>query len=237
MRSLFRLNSKVSLFLLMLAAALTLHPAGAAILCTDLPPSTLEVDGVKTSKVEEMMVPSEALDRIGQAVELASRHTLMLTVIDLAVWFNIAHRVVPRADGLVCDAPSLVRMGFGSSRRRAFLAHPAAMDACVRQQMLDHEAAHNRAFDEVVRRFIAQHRSDFQRGMVALKQAPAPTPEAAKAQWETGLKVLLTEARQQLLTDIRSANAHVDDPSALAALENACGGKIRQLEQTQPLIP
>ena len=207
------------------------HPAGAVAPCADLPPSTLRIFDIKAPAPEAVEVPAEELDRNREAEGLASRHTLMLTLSDIASWFEVTHRIVPRADGSVCDAPSLVRMGFGSSRRLAFLARAAAEDACVRQKMLEHEAAHARAFDEVVDRFIAEQQDNLQRGMAALKQTPAPSEEVAKARWETGLRAIVAAARQQLLTEIQSAIAGIDEPPAIAALEDACGGKIRQLEQ------
>ena len=101
----------------------------------------------------------------------------------------------------------------------------------MRQKMLEHEAAHSRAFDDVVDRFIAEQQDNLQRGMAALKQTPAPSEDVAKARWEEGLRAIVAAARQQLRTEIRSAIVSIDEPSAIAALEGACGGKIRQLEQ------
>jgi len=43
---------------------------------------------------------------------------------------------------------------------------------------------------------------------------------------------MVIEARKQLFTELRSATVHIDAPSALTVLEDACGGKIRQLEQS-----
>jgi hypothetical protein len=227
----FRLHFKVSFVLLTVGGALLVHSAGAATTCTDLPPSTLQVYVIKASAPEAVTVPAEELDLAGQAEHLASRHTLMLTSSDFVTWFDVAHRVVPRADGLVCDAPTLVRIGFGSSRRFAFLARAAAADLCVRQEMLDHEAAHNRALIDAVGRFIEQQQRTLERGVVTLKQMPAPSDRIAKERWEAGLRAIIAEAKQQLLTDLRSAIAGIDEPSTLAVLEDACGGKIRQLEQ------
>jgi hypothetical protein len=39
------------------------------------------------------------------------------------------------------------------------------------------------------------------------------------------------------LTDLRAASAGVDDPAALTALETACNGKIRELEQHSSANP
>lgn len=235
MRNPRRLHSKLSLVLLAVVllavgGALLFHQASAATLCTDLPPSTLRVYDLKAPVLEEVTVPAAELAGLSNAGDLASRHTLMLTVSNVVAWYTIRHRLVPRDDGLVCDAPGLVRMGFGSSRRHAFLARAAAGNSCVREAMLSHEAAHTHALNDVVDRFIDRHGSDFQRGMVALKLTPAPNPETAMARWETGLRIILTEAKRQLLDEIRTASAYIDEPSALTALEDACGGKIRQLE-------
>jgi hypothetical protein len=228
----FRLIFKVSFVLLTIEGVLLCHPAGAVAPCTDLPSSTFRIFGIKASAPEAVEVPVEELDRNREAEGgLASRHTLMITLSDFVSWFEVTHRVVPRADGSVCDAPSLVRMGFGSSRRLAFLARGAAEDACVRQKMLEHEAAHSRAFDEVVDRFIADQQYNLRRGMAALKQAPAPNENVAKARWEEGVRAIAAAARQQLLSEIQSAIAGIDEPSAIAALKDACDGKIRQLEQ------
>jgi len=221
------------LFLIVLGAGgcLPFQGAGAVTLCTDLPPSILQVFDLKASAVEELRVPAQELDR-NQTADLASRHTMMLTVSNIVTWFDITHRILPRKDRSVCDAPSLVRMGFGSSRRFAFLARSAAEDACVRQQMLEHEAAHTRALEKAIDQFIDRQESNFQRGVTALKQTPAPNVEMAKTRWEIGLRAMVIEARKQLFIELRSATAHIDVPSALAALEDACGGKIRQLEQS-----
>jgi hypothetical protein len=189
-------------FLIVIGNCLAFQRAGATTLCTDLPPSILQVFDLKAPAVKELSVPAQELGPRGQTADLASRHTMMLTVSNIVTWFDITHRIVPREDGLVCDAPSLVRMGFGSSRRFAFLAHAAAEDACVRQQMLDHEAAHTSAFEKVVDQFIDRQESSFQRGVTALKQTPAPDAKTAKTRWETGLRAMVIEAREQLFAEL-----------------------------------
>jgi hypothetical protein len=227
----FRLNLKVPFGLLTVGGAFLFHSAGAATPCTDLPPSTLRIYDIKAAAPAAVEVPAEELDRNREAEGLASRHTLMLSTSDIVSWFEVTHRVMPREDGSFCDAPGLVRMGFGASRRLVFLARKAAEDACVRQKMLEHEAAHTRALDDVVDRFITQQQDNLQRGMTALKQTPAPSESLAKARWEEGLRAIVAAAQQQLITEIQSAIVSIDEPSAIAALEEACGGKIRQLEQ------
>ena len=90
------------------------------------------------------------------------------------------------------------------------LAPMAAEDACVRQQALEHEAAHTRAVNEVVDRFIEQQKFNLQRGMASLKETPAPNEEIAKARWETGLRAIVAAAKQQLLEGIRSGAINGD---------------------------
>ena len=184
--------------------------------------------------MEELRVPADTLDRL-PADELGSRHTLMLTTNALVTLFEITHRIVPQADGSFCDAPSLVRIGFGSARRIVYLARAAADDECVRSALLAHEDDHTRSFNETVDRFITEQKGNLKRGMVALKRTPATSPQLAKARWETGLRAIVAEAKQQLLGDIRAANAEIDNASALAALTDACGGQVRRLLEGRAL--
>ena len=207
----------------------------AASTCTGLPASTLRAYDIKASKLEQFLVPTEALNRIAPADELVSRHTMMFTAIDVMTLFVIRHRVVPQADGSVCDAPSLVTVGFGSDSRIAYLAKAAAADECVHKKMLAHEDDHARLFNEIVDHFIDQQKLNLERGMVALKQTSAPSADVAKARWEAGVRVIVAAAKQQLLDKLRAANAQVDNASTLAALAEACGGKIRQLEASSGL--
>jgi hypothetical protein len=230
MRHLNRVHSKVPLVLIALCGAFLFHPASAGTLCAGMPQSILEVYDIKAATVQEVTVPTDELERSGEGGDLASRHTLMLSVSSIVTLFEIMHRMIPGDDSLVCDAPSRVRMGFGLSRRRIFLASAAAEDACIRKTMLDHEAAHTRALNEAVERFIDRHASDFKRAVAALKEMPAPSAAIAKARWETGLRAVVTEARRSLLAELRSASDQTDDPAALAMIDNACNGKVRELE-------
>jgi hypothetical protein len=204
--------------------------AAAATLCSGLPPSNLRVLGIRAETIDEVRVPAAELRRATRTTgSVFSHHTLMQSGSDVAAWFDIEHRIVPREDGLVCDAPILVRMAFGASGRRVFLAQSAAADACVREAMLDHEAAHNRVMESVVGRFIDKRENDFRLGVTALKATPASSPEVAQMRWEKGMQAMLGEARRQLLSELREATAQFDEPATLRALENACGGKLRQL--------
>jgi hypothetical protein len=194
-----------------------------------MPASTLQIYDIKAPVAEEMAV--DALDRVRRDGDLVSRHTLMLTMSDLVVAFDIKHRMVPQADGTVCDAPSFVRIGFGSTRRIALYERAAVADPCVRQEMQEHEADHARTLNDVVDRFIDAQQGRLELGMIALKQTPAPNAAIAKARWEAGLKVILDKVKEQLLIDIRNASIPLDAPDAIDALENACDGKIREIEK------
>lgn len=225
---------RAALALAILGSILTPIAAGAAV-CADLPPSTLHVYDIKMPALEEVEVPAAALDRIKPDDALGSRHTLMFTTADVVTLFEIQHRLVPQADGTVCDAPSLVRIGFGAGRRVAYLARTAAADGCVHQRMLAHEEDHNRRFNTTVDRFIAQQNGNLQKAVAALKQMPASNGALAKARWESGLRSLLAAETQQLQDQIRAANATLDDSPTLAALADACGGKLRRLLEADGL--
>lgn len=209
----------------------------AAAICENLPPSQLLIYDIKAPRLEEKKVPATKRDWEMPSNALASMHTMMLTTNDLMSLFDIRHRFVAGSDGSVCDAPELVRIGLGSSKRKIFFMDMAADDACVRRQMLAHEAAHTQAFDSAVDRFISEIRGDFGRGLKALKQTPAPSADLAKTRWEEGLRLILTGAKQQLLTELQAASASVDDPAALEALETACNGKIKELERRSSAYP
>ena len=236
MYEIYRHLSKVFLALLIASMILPSNQAAAAV-CQNLPPSKLLVYDIQTSRLEEEKVPASKLDQQMPPGALTSMHTMMLTMSNLISLFDIHHRPVAGSDGTVCDAPEFVRIGFGSSQRKIFFADTAADDACVRRQMLEHETAHTQAFDSTIDRFIDDTKADFERGMKALKQTPAPSAELAKTRWEEGLRLILTEAKQQLLTELRAASAGVDDPAALTALEIACNGKIKELERRSSADP
>jgi hypothetical protein len=229
--SIHRLPIGLKPMLISLLSLVFIHSAYAKSPCDALPPSTLQIYDIKAPPAEEVTV--NALNRVYRDGDLVSRHTLMLTMSDLVVAFDIKHRIVPQADGTVCDAPSLVRIGFGSSRRIALFEQMAAADPCVRQEMRYHEAVHARTLNDVVDRFIDSQQGQLQLGMSALKQTPAPNVTVAKARWELGLKEILDKVKEQLLFDIRSANVPIDAPFVLDALENACGGKIRQIQKNE----
>src|SRR4051812_34183904 len=114
MRDLCQLQSNILLTLVALGGALFFHQADAAIPCTDLPPSSLRLYDIKAPTVQVAEVSAADLKHSAQGGSPVSQHTLMLTTNTVAAWFDIAHRILARPDGSVCDSPSLVRMGFGS---------------------------------------------------------------------------------------------------------------------------
>jgi hypothetical protein len=198
--------------------ALPVRAVGAATPCTGLPPSTLQVFDIEAPAPEETPITKTELDHDIQPEDLVSRHKRMLRVTDFVAWFDIEHRMVPRDDGSVCDAPALARMGFGASRRVAVLLRGPAEDPCMR----DHEADHTGMFNDIVDRFIDQNRGFFQRDMIAQKETPAPDAEVARARWELGMRQIFGEAKQQLLAEIRAANARIDPSPLVENMEKVC---------------
>jgi hypothetical protein len=219
------------LIVLAIVGACAAAASASAADCAHLPASTLRIHDIRLPVPEVFRVPADTLDRILPEDQLGSRHTLMFTTANVVTVTEIRHRIVPQTDGSVCDAPSLVRIGVGAGRRAAYLERDAAADECVRQEMLAHEEAHNRSFNETVDRFIEQRATEFRQGMVALKQMPTPSAQVAKTRWEAGLHAMIVEAMPQLLRQIRAADARIDDVPTLTALSQSCGGKIRQLQE------
>ena len=150
---------------------------------------------------------------------------------------EIKNRVFRTADGSICGSPDLVRIGFGSTQRMTFLVQPAADDDCVHRQMLDHREAHARAWHDTIQRFIDEQQGILQQGMTALKKTPAPSAKAVEDQWNAGLQLVVSVARQRLITEMRAASARVDDGSVLTDLANSCDGKIRRLDQDLEMNP
>lgn len=218
--------------LLAMVAMMMARTADAATSCVNLPPSTLRLYDIKVPVLEEKRVPAAALDRVALNDALGSRHTMMLTTEDVVSIFRITHRIIPQPDGSVCDAPSEVNIGLGSGRRTVYLARDVADDPCVHRQMIAHADAHAQSFNAAVDRFIDDHRDILARGMTTLKESPAKTPGVARERWEAGIRAIVGEMRRQLLEELRRARATTDDAPSLAALADACGGKIRQMEKT-----
>ena len=211
--------------------------AHATLLCENLPPSRLLVYDIKAPEPKETIVPLAELAREPPPAAIAFQHNSMTTVTDLVSYYEIAHRIFSQPNGAVCDSPETVRIGLGASRRYIWMSKGVARDTCVHRALLDHEADHARAFDAAVEGFIDRKRLDFEAAMKALKQTPSPTPEISKTRWNRGVRIFVAEAKQQLLADLRKANAKVDEPEVLAPLETACGGRLRALERLNPANP
>jgi hypothetical protein len=91
--------------IIFLVGSLPSSCAAVAGPCGNLPVSTLEIYDIKTPKLEAITVSTSELgDRAPSDA------------------FEIEHRFVPVAGGLICDAPKLVRIGFGFSKRIAYIA-------------------------------------------------------------------------------------------------------------------
>jgi hypothetical protein len=225
-------GSALTVVLFVTAFVLVAPAVAAEKSCANLPDSTLRLHDIKAPVLEEQVTSVQLTDQATAHSALHSRHTMMLTTVDVVTLFRIAHRIVPQPDGSFCDAPSDVSIGFGSGRRIAYLARDAALDECVHRQMLAHEEAHTRNFNAAVDHFLDGQRDALARGMIALKQMPAANAEIAKERWEVGVRAIMDQAKRKLLVELQQANTATDDPISLTSLANACGGKIRQLEDT-----
>jgi hypothetical protein len=69
--------------------------------------------------------------------------------------------------------------------------------------------------------------------MKALKQMPAPDAKTAADRWDEGLRLIVSEAKRQLMVELRAASAAVDTPAVLTSLRRACNGRIKELERRQ----
>lgn len=218
-----------------LAALLALVPLAMCLAapsgpCKDLPSSQLEVYDLKTPNVDEHTVDARELDE-RKADASTSRHTMMRTSHDVAMLFEVAHRIIPTKDGLYCDAPALVRIAIGFPKRSAYLARPAAEDDCIRAAMLDHEAAHQRADAASLRRLLEVRQDFVVDAVTALKRTAFASPQAAIEHWKASLQKVSETIRQDFQSQEQTINASVDTPAALGQIENGCGGRLKQIER------
>lgn len=223
-----------ALALAMVLLSVTSRPLRAASLCSDLPPSTLQVHYIKPNELNEVVVPVQELRREYAPDVLAVRHGGMVTVSNVIGSYDVRHRFIELSGRIVCGSPEIVKIAFGSNQRMLYVARSAATNQCLRQKMLDHEERHTQALNETVQQFIDEKRTTFQRGMIALKQTPAPDPEIAKDRWRAGLQIIVSAAREELIADIRTAILRVDDTASLAALTNGCEGATEQFNTNGP---
>lgn len=212
-------------------------PLSASSACLDLPPSTLQVFYIKPIDLNEIVVPAQELRREYAPDVLAVRHGAMVAVSNVVGSYDIRHRIIEMGGGVVCDSPEIVKIGFGSNLRMLYITRPVATNECFRHKMLDHEERHIQVLNETVLQFIDEKRITFQKGMLALKQTPAPSSEVAKDRWRAGLQIIVSAARQELIEEIRAAIALLDDPLLLADLVNGGGCAIDPLGSDSGIDP
>jgi hypothetical protein len=226
-------NAAVLLFLLLLADSAT-----AAVACRNAPVSTLRIYTVWPAATEEVSASYGEIDRIARHLDLpAARraiHPLMLITIQIDTHVAITPRILElQSDGemLYCNAPTVVAIGFGVIRRRIFLADTAAAVPCVRGVLLAHAAEHSRALNSEVETYIRQTREEFRARVKELKRTPAPDPTSAVKAFNSGLATFLFDLVERFKAQTEPMQEAIDTPSRLEALRNACGGKVRQMEQ------
>ena len=203
---------------------------GKVLECTNLPPSKLQIYNIDLPEAEEVATPAALLAGTLDKNDVAAHHTMAVFTRNVVGQVAIRHREVPQEGGKVCNAPETVKMGFGSTSRKLIVAESVAGNSCVRRELREHEKAHSVAFNAVLDRFIKDNETSLGVGMAALKKMPADTFEQATAMWDRGLKLILERAKVPLLTDLSETNVAVDTPKVLKALESACGGTLKQLE-------
>lgn len=231
--SVYRAGRLAALMVCSLAFVLATSCAGRAAEsgpCSNLPSSRLEVYDIKTAPVDTQATDPDQLDRRAAADTASSSHTMMVTTHNVAVVFEIAHQIFPVDGAQFCDAPSVLRLGIGFSNRAAYLARPAAEDNCLRAALLAHEADHQRADANALHRLLNEKQDYIVTAVTALKRTASPSPEIAIARWEAGLRVVLESVKQDFVTEEPQVNASVDTSTALQKIENACGGKLKQIE-------
>jgi hypothetical protein len=226
-------NAAALLFLLLLADSAT-----AATACRNLPASTLRLYAVWPAAPEEGSASYDEINRIARDLDLpAARraiHPLMLITIQVDTHVAITPRILElRSDGemLYCNAPTVVAVGFGVIRRRIILVDTAAAAPCVRGTLLAHAAEHSRALNSEVETFLRQIRDEFRARVKELKQTPAPDPASAVKAFNSGLATFLFNLVVRFKAQTEPMQDALDTPSRLEELRNACGGKVRQMEQ------
>jgi hypothetical protein len=160
-----------------------------------------------------------------------SGHPLIAIVDALDTRVGIVHRVIERRQGY-CDAPERILLGLGVARREVFILREAALDPCVREALLTHESEHDRALGNAIHDFIQQHGPELGQRLEALKRQSARDPRSAIQAFEAGLQVVLAtlmkEFKEEKIDDLKQS---VDSVSHLAALSNACNGRLGELEK------
>jgi hypothetical protein len=229
-----RLSSAPALLFLLLLGDF----ATAATACRNVPASTLRLYTVWPAATEEVSASYDEIDRIARDLDLpAARraiHPLMLITIQVDTHVAITPRILElHGDGgmLYCNAPTVVAVGFGVIRQRIVLVDTAAAVPCVRGALLAHAAEHSRALNSEVETYVRQIREEFRARVKELKQTPAPDPPSAVKAFSSGLATFLFNLVVRFKAQAKPMQDALDTPSRLEELRNACGGKVRQMEQ------
>ncbi len=206
---------------------------GGAQECPDLPQSQLRVERLQADHVTEHTATPEEIARLVNSGSGRAPHPLMAIANEIDTHFVLVHRLVASPDGGNCDAPELVTIRFGIISRHVFLAPQAAMESCVRETLLTHEADHNRALNAAVSAFIRQHRAELARELVELMGKRASGDGAAEQAFEAALNRVLARMLDQFKTEqVGQLRQIVDSTTRLAALRRSCNGRIGELEKS-----
>jgi len=200
--------------------------------CTDLPASNLKVYRLTVDHVTVHAVAGMGMEQIMAGLGgIPSAHRLMAIVIAIDTRAAVEHRVVEGHQGY-CDAPKAVLIGLGVAHRKVFILHEAAMDRCVKAALLMHEADHYRAVGKAIHDFIRQQQAQLTQRLEELKRQSARDRQLAVRTFEAGLEVLLTTTLKEFEDEkIDGIKKSVDSVSRLAALSNACHGRLGELEK------
>lgn len=158
----------------------------------------------------------------------------MLIAAKIGTEVAIVPRILEIHDGTelaYCNAPTLVRVGFGVLGRKVFLMDEAAAVPCVRNALLNHAAEHSRALDAEIEAFIQRWQQALDAWLRELTQTPAPDRAPALKAFQSGLAAFLFNMVTQFKAEVEHVRKGVDTPSRLEKLRNSCGGLVRQIEQ------
>ncbi len=122
-----------------LIAALAFPAAAAAHGCTDLPVSTLRFNRIVAGDVVEHVATAEQIVRLSSTQDHPAPHPLMAMAYALDSQIRTVHRIVRQAQGY-CDAPEMVTIAFGITRRDVFMTPQAAQAPCSRGAALPRRA-------------------------------------------------------------------------------------------------
>lgn len=200
--------------------------------CADLPPSRLKVYRMSVDKVTAHAATRAEIEEIATAfASNLSTHPLMAIVDAIDTRVATEHRIIERPQGY-CDAPEQVLLGLGVAQREVFILREAALDHCVRAALLMHEAEHDRALGEAIHDFIQLQRPKFEEQLEELKRKSAADAPSATRAFEAGIQMLLAATLREFKEEkISSIKQSVDSVSRLAALSNACNGRLGELEK------